>query len=125
MTISKVRNKFRINSLIQFSKMFADVMNGPNCTLALCLKPLTNTQYVACGSTATVLELPFHNFFFHINIFKLLCTNCSSKVPVPFIGDLNFGFRKYLICFLQCIWLNHKLCFCLFRVVAEFRTNDS
>ena len=79
---------------------------------------------------------PFYNFFFHIGIFNFPFTNCPSKISVPFfIDNLNYGFRKYLTCSLQCIWLNHKPCFVGSAIKKRkkffcflwlwFRTNDS
>ena len=107
--------KFRIFSLIQLLKMFADIRSGPDCVYDLMLKT-TNKSTIRClwfycshFTQNFKLVNPFHNFFFHIGTFKFLCTKCLSKVPVPFIGDLNFGSRKHLFvcCDASCLTTSH------------------
>ena len=131
MTISKGRNKFCIYILIQFFEIFAHVRNGPNYVCNFIFKT-TNKHtipwlwfYRSYFTQNFKLVNLFYNFFSHIGIFKFLVTNFPSKVSVTFINERNLGFRKYLNCLLQRIWLKHKPCFCWFRVVTEFRTNDS
>ena len=97
--------------------------------LTVCLKPSSNTKYVACGSTTAILiktsiRLIHSKIFSSSYVFKFLCSNCSSKVSMFFIGGLNFGFRKDLNCPLGYIWINHKPWFYCFRIVTEFSTND-
>ena len=125
------RTKVCIYSLIQIFEMFADDRNGPNCVCDFIFKAINKRTtrcfwfYHSYFTQNFNLINPFYNFFFHIGIFKFLRTNCPSKISVSFIGDLNIGFRKYLSRSVQSIWLNHKPCFRRFRVVTEFRTNDS
>ena len=97
-------NKFCIYSLIQLFEMSSDVRNSPSCVYDFIFKT-TNKRtrccswfYRSCFTQNFKLVNPFCNFFFHLGIFKSLCTNCPFKVSVPFIGDLNLGSRKYLSC---------------------------
>ena len=114
MTISKGRNKFCIYSLIQFLRCLRMSRTVLIVYVTLCLKPPIHCLWFYCSYLTQNFELvnPFHNFFYHIGIFKFLSTNCPSKVLVVFICDLNCGSRKYIICSLLCIWLNHNPCFC-------------
>ena len=131
MTISKGPNKFCIYSLIQFFQMFVNVRDSPNCVCDFMFRT-TNKHTMRClwfyqsyfTQNIKLVNL-LYNFFFLIGIFTFLCTNYLSKLSVPFIGDLNFGSRKYLSCSLWRIWLNFKSCFCRFLIVIEFWTSDS